>query len=293
MPHFLDTISPQVHRVGSGRFRQWTGPRRIIYDHELLLISEGECRTDVEGERVVSKAPAFIIKPPGRPHSAVQISREPVHFHWIHFDWNYHESIRTSSSQLICYLPGRPNLNLVREAPPEVPTELLHGPLRSPATAQQLFIRIQERWNFGTPRERSSCRALLLELLIEVLGEQQQYFPASRQHTQKNHTAEKIRSMLNRIVEDVSADKLSLESRLSSLGYSYPHLCRIFKAAYGISPVTYLNNARMERACMLLKDTEMLVADIAGQVGIPNPAYFARLFTKYTGTSPRQFRSDQ
>ena len=291
MPHCLDTISPQIHRIGQGTFNQWTGPRRVIYDHELLLISSGECRTYIDGDVFTCHANDYIIKQPGVPHSSIQSSKSPVTFHWIHFDWDYHDSIKNTNNSLTCYLPGKPNLSLIRHAPEEVPKEWLHGAIHTPANSFQLFSRINERWNFGTPRERSSCRALMLELLIELLGEQTNYFPASKQTSAKHHRAEKIRSMLNRIIEQPTTEKLSLETQLSSLGYSYTHLCRIFKSTYGISPVTYLNNLRLERACMLLQDTELHITEIGERVGIANPAYFSRLFTKYIGKSPRDYRS--
>ncbi|GHC06386.1 helix-turn-helix transcriptional regulator [Cerasicoccus arenae] len=290
MPHFLDLISPHIHRVGQGSFNQWTGPRRIIYDHELLLISEGECRTTIDGEVFMNGANSYIIKPPRKPHSAVQTSRKAVTFHWVHFDWAYNDSVQYGNIPLVCYLPGTPNPTHLREAPDFIPSNILRGKIKAPATAFQLFSRLNERWNFGTPRERSTCRAIMMELLIEILGEQEDYFPSTNQNSNKNHTAEKVRNLLNIMVQDPTPDQFSLEVHMSKLGYSYPHLCRTFKKAYRISPVTYLNNLRMERASMLLRDTQISIADIASSVGVPNPAYFTRVFTKYSGKSPREYR---
>lgn len=290
MSHFLDYISPHIHRVGQGSFSRWTGPRRIIYDHELLLISEGNCRTDIDGEVFVNGANSYIIKPPRKPHSAVQASREKISFHWIHFDWVFHDSVQRGDIPLVCYLPGKPNPSLMRDAPSFIPQKTFHGNIQPPATVFQLFARLNERWNFGTPRERSTCRAILMELLIELLGEQHFYYPSTKQNSTKNHTAEKVRNLLNILIQDPQPYRYSLEVQMAKLGYSYPHLCRTFKKAYGISPVTYLNNLRMEHASMLLRDTELPITEVASAVGVPNPAYFTRLFTKYSGKSPREYR---
>jgi AraC-like DNA-binding protein len=290
MATFLDFISPQVHRINHNTFTHWASPRRVIYDHELLIISDGECLSDIDGERFVNGTNSFIIKPPGKPHSAVQTSKSQISFHWIHFDWVYHDAPPTDDKSLLCYLPAKPNPALIHHAPPEIPDTILHGPINSPAYALQLFARINERWNFGTPRERASCRALLLELLIELLGDQLDYFAPAAPEARNNHTAEKIRNLLNHVLDEPNSQRFSLQVRLSALGYSYPHLCRVFKKAYGISPITYLNNQRMERACMLLRDTETPISEIAESVGIDNPAYFSRLFAKYTRMSPRDYR---
>jgi AraC-like DNA-binding protein len=164
--------------------------------------------------------------------------------------------------------------------------------VQNKATTFELFQRLNDRWNYGTSAERSSCRAILLELLIEILGETERYFAPSPPQPEGGHLAGKVRNLLNHIADNDTTSRLSLEAHMEKLGYSYPHLCRAFKKAYGVSPVTYLNNTRMERACMLLRDTELRIAEIARSVGIPNPAYFTRLFSRYTGKPPREYRDE-
>ena len=49
---------------------------------------------------------------------------------------------------------------------------------------------------------------------------------------------------------------------------------------------------RLERAKMLLRETDEAVYAVAEQVGIPNCTYFCRLFKEKTGLSPASFRSE-
>ena len=66
---------------------------------------------------------------------------------------------------------------------------------------------------------------------------------------------------------------------------------RHFRAAFGTSPGEYLTEVRLLRATDLLTHTTESVAEIAAQVGIADPSYFARLFRKHRGVSPAHFRS--
>ncbi|HBY15516.1 AraC family transcriptional regulator [Muribaculaceae bacterium Isolate-113 (HZI)] len=46
----------------------------------------------------------------------------------------------------------------------------------------------------------------------------------------------------------------------------------------------------MRRACDLLDNSNLKLNQICFKVGIPDPYYFSRLFSKLMGMSPRNFR---
>ncbi|RRJ94783.1 AraC family transcriptional regulator [Opitutaceae bacterium TAV4] len=296
MLHFLDQISPQIHTVDAEQFRQWAGPPRIIYDHELLLVEHGECETRFENESPIKTgAGGFIIKPCARPHSGVQTSHGALHLRWVHFDWVAREPLMTESVPRSCYFPGTPDASRYRHAPVFVPEEILHGPIPDPAGVFQAFDRLKERWRVGTARERASCRALFLEILIDMLGEQTGYLQTPsglRETNDADQLVGRMREILNRMLGDATTARQPLEKTLCRLGYSYPHLCRVFKQSCGVSPLTYYNSMRMERARLLLRDTTHPVNEIALMTGFANPAYFSYLFSKYTGKSPRVYRTE-
>jgi AraC-like DNA-binding protein len=66
-----------------------------------------------------------------------------------------------------------------------------------------------------------------------------------------------------------------------------------FKNMVGIRPLDYLARRRIERAQYLLLSSHSSVKEIAGAVGIPDPAYFSRLFSRLCGKPPTEYRSDQ
>jgi AraC family transcriptional regulator len=98
-------------------------------------------------------------------------------------------------------------------------------------------------------------------------------------------------------VEDYLAAHLGGEIALADLaalvGLSPHHFCRVFARTFGRSPIRYLIERRIERACMLLDTSALPVADVAAQVGYDDPGYFARLFRKHKGVAPSRYGSKQ
>ena len=68
------------------------------------------------------------------------------------------------------------------------------------------------------------------------------------------------------------------------------YFCCLFKKETGQSPIDYINKYRIEKAGILLKNTDKNITDIAQQVGFDDSNYFSRIFKKYNGVSPRYYR---
>ncbi|HEY0829089.1 MAG TPA: helix-turn-helix transcriptional regulator, partial [Bacilli bacterium] len=54
--------------------------------------------------------------------------------------------------------------------------------------------------------------------------------------------------------------------------------------------IAFLQKLRVEKAKVLLRDSEDKVYDIAAQVGIGNYHYFCKTFKQITGVTPVQYR---
>ena len=85
-------------------------------------------------------------------------------------------------------------------------------------------------------------------------------------------------------------EDFNLEYLCSSMHISHSHLCRIFKKSENISPITYINRLKMERAKELLKNTSMSVLEISSLSGFREYEYFLRLFKRLHGVSPTAYR---
>ena len=86
------------------------------------------------------------------------------------------------------------------------------------------------------------------------------------------------------------ASEISLAD-LSSIVYMHPtYFVKRFGKSFGIPPLAYLNKLRVYHAMELLLGSQGSIEDIARSSGIPDPSYFARVFKKYTGSSPTEYR---
>lgn len=72
---------------------------------------------------------------------------------------------------------------------------------------------------------------------------------------------------------------------------SHSHLSKQYKQLYGQSPIHYLITLRIERAKELMEAyPDMELRQIGELVGYTDQFYFSKLFKKYTGTSPTEYR---
>lgn len=86
-------------------------------------------------------------------------------------------------------------------------------------------------------------------------------------------------------------ENISMENLAGQVGISPRHFIRRFKRATGESPLNYLQQMRIETAKTILESQPtMTVNDITLAIGYENSSTFRKLFKKYTGLSPREYR---
>ncbi len=83
---------------------------------------------------------------------------------------------------------------------------------------------------------------------------------------------------------------LSRRTLADSVGVTESYLSKIFHQEVGISPWEYLTRFRVNRAKELLTTSKDTITLLASQVGFEDPAYFSRVFHKYTGLAPLAWR---
>ena len=93
------------------------------------------------------------------------------------------------------------------------------------------------------------------------------------------------------LMDERHAEDLSLELVAGELRLSPSHLSRLIVREFGLGFADCLSRLRVERARLLLAEGELSVKEVAAIVGFHDPAYFARVWRRFTGTSPGEYRS--
>jgi AraC-like DNA-binding protein len=63
-----------------------------------------------------------------------------------------------------------------------------------------------------------------------------------------------------------------------------------FSKTFTISFVQFINNYRIDQACILLKTTDLPILEIAFEVGFENISYFTKKFKELKGYTPKEYR---
>jgi len=91
--------------------------------------------------------------------------------------------------------------------------------------------------------------------------------------------------ILNNLEKSISLKEVAILSGLSA-----PSFCRWFKRSVGNSFVTFLNKARIEKACQYLVVTDLNVSEIAYKCGFESVSHFNRTFRFQKNENPRKYR---
>jgi AraC-like DNA-binding protein len=84
---------------------------------------------------------------------------------------------------------------------------------------------------------------------------------------------------------------VDLKSLAAEVGLSRFHLLRLYKAAYGVTPLGFAEQTRMDAAERRLAASRRPVGEVAAQLGYESPSAFARAFRRHRGQSPAAFQA--
>ena len=107
------------------------------------------------------------------------------------------------------------------------------------------------------------------------------------------HVPGKNSEVIKKAIKYISknfADPITLDDVANLVHLNPAYFSTIFKQSTGSSFKEYLNMVRVEESKRLLSNTDYSLIDIAIATGFENQSYFSKVFKKYTGLTPKQFR---
>ena len=94
-----------------------------------------------------------------------------------------------------------------------------------------------------------------------------------------------------RLIEDLTK-QVTIKELASLYNMSQEHFIRSFKNAYGKTPQNYRICYQISQAKNLLADTQLHANQVAEICGFSDYYYFSRLFKKYEGISPTEYKKN-
>jgi len=85
-------------------------------------------------------------------------------------------------------------------------------------------------------------------------------------------------------------EDISLQDAAEQLHYSDAYFCKFFKQNFDKSFIVYLSELRIEKAKELLADVTVNIKDIGQRVGYRDSSYFTKVFKRFTGVTPSEYR---
>ncbi|GEO76539.1 hypothetical protein LCR01_09820 [Companilactobacillus crustorum] len=93
-------------------------------------------------------------------------------------------------------------------------------------------------------------------------------------------------------IDDNLDKRLTLDKVSSKVYLSDYYFSKLFKRETGLSFSVYLNARKIQKAMILLKETEKNVNEISDLLGFTRLSYFSQTFKKYTGYAPTKYRTE-
>lgn len=230
-------------------------------DYQILYITEGGCVVIQNDEEIMLEPGKMILY---KPHEKQHYKFNPPYSqsYWIHFTGIGVEEVLK-------------RLNLWTKS---IYTLGLDDQIL------KLFDDIIREITLAEYQYELVCEGKLLELLglISRIG-------TSKINTNTTDNRNLIYGVIERMREN-PCKKINPESMAALCGLSRGRFEHMFKEVTGMPLYRYQIKMRLDKACYLLKNTQLNVSEIGNIAGFNDPLYFSRIFKKFNGCSPTEYR---
>lgn len=255
---------------------------------KMIVVLRGKIAL-AEGDKAyrVTKGHAFILRP-DRTYTPLEPAKRETKYFWIHFqttgDWNgmTEEEAGPGGTQLYPYDEVISRQELHRKS---VQHFTLVVPqfckLTLPAKTHRNIQRLIELNRHHKPSLMWQQQTIFQEVLHDLHGEQQ-YHATSSSIALAEKTAQFIRE---RFREPIHYKEIGDE-----LNFHPTYVARCMQQVFGVTPLEYLTQYRVEQAKLMLINTDVPVSRIAEEVGFSHLSYFTQCFARSEGITPSAYR---
>lgn len=252
--------------------------RRVCDSFVLLVVQKGTLYITQGGRpHEISENQAFLLEA-GVEHYGHKASKGYLSYYWMHFRFAGEYDVVREECQELCN--GVAEKETVDET--YVIPEVFH--LSSSNRVTLLMVQLLDmarRDNFiVTKRTIYASTLVLLELTSEHI----------RQQERKRR---ELPAGLNQVMEWIQAhygQNLTSTGVAKQFGYNKTYLSALFKTYTGYPLLTYINRLRISVSKNLLTNRTLKIYTIASMCGFSDEKHYMKLFKRYEGMTPSQYR---
>lgn len=231
--------------------------------HILIHCIEGKGEVSINDRRFTIEAGDFFVAPLGISHKYEASENNPWTIYWIHFKGTVADSIVQLIEQKY---NGYKGFN--------------HGNTSNENLFNEMYNQLERGYSTDHLIYSNMCLYHYLAGFIY-----NNTYNANGKNQPKDSTDLAIDFLSNNL-----KNVLTLKQMAASVNLSPSHFSIIFKNKTGFAPIEYFNHLKVQQACQYLLFTNMRIKEISQELGIEDPYYFARLFSKVMGLAPSEYR---
>lgn len=263
--------------LGESWRRNYQQPNGTLHFHNFLEIGycyEGTGKVILDEQNHPFKPGMFSIIPPHFPHTTNSDPGTESYWEWMYFDIeHYLNTIYNNDTAYVQKLLT----SIYRRA------LLLEGE-KNVVLDNVILNIIREMRNKGMYYQES-VKGFIQVFIVELLK--------LDDHAEKvKKTKEKTAQVFNALdyVEENFSKEIKIAQLANACNMSESHFRRIFLESMNMKPVDYINLIRVQKACELIKKSQISMEDVAHKVGFITVSTFNRNFKKLMGVCPYQWK---
>lgn len=261
--------------------------------HELTYVRSGQIDYFIYGERYQLMAGSTIVVRPRVPHTFVVVEECEVAV--VYLAYNKPKNGDTSEKQ-INLDPYNEFLSYAEDIKVKDDDEedlfryamMIRGKgRREIASIVESILQEDQQEEYGSVL---MLQALTLQLLIQFSRAlKEEYEEGKRVRTGQ---ARELVQIAKEYIDNNYDHNISIGDLANHVYLSQGYFARAFRESFGISPLSYLSQVRIEKAATLLEETDIKIASISRKVGFSSPQRFNTAFKKSKGFTPMEFRKN-
>ncbi len=163
----------------------------------------------------------------------------------------------------------------------KIPFEIVVQEFSKDEKLKSLFEKINIIWNSKADGWYYKSMSVFYDILYYISSNSQMYI--------SNKVSKKIEIGVNYLKEHYCDCNIDYFQPAKISGISYSYFKRIFTSVFGVTPVKYVRNLKMQRAKELLKTNHYSITEVAKLCGFDDLYFFSKCFKAHYGVSPKNY----